>query len=261
VDQTLILIVDPDPEARALIAKSLGVPSVITSEVATASDAVAFVSETRPDLIILDANLPDISGLGLCRLLRETPDTASTPIVVLSAQDSEIDRIMAFETGADDFIAKPFYPPELAARIGAIRRGLSSRSRGRRLEEGELPLSINRRSRLTEVSGRRVDLTQKEFDLLAALVSRPGRVVRRIELIETVWGKDAPHSARAVDAHIKSIRRKLGAAGSSIETVRGVGYRFVEPPRNGTTQGPEEVGPLEKATRAVTGCDEIATDR
>lgn len=260
-DHTLILIVDPDPEARARIARSLSEPPVVTSEVATAREALEFVSTRRPDVIILDSHLPDISGLGLCRLLRESSETSFTPIVLCTAQDSEIDRVLAFEIGVDDFVSKPFYPPELAARVGAILRGLSARDRTPLVEDRGSVLSVNRHSGLAEVCGKRVDLTPKEFDLLSVLVSQPGRVVRRRELIEQVWGQNAPHSARAVDAHIKSIRRKLGKAGPLIETVRGVGYRYVEANR-GEASTPERCDDRHgSVSHSPRDRDEAATNR
>jgi len=228
----MILVVDGDPDSRARIAETLSTPPMINHGVATAQEALDFIAENRIDVIVLDTNLPDISGLGLCKILRETPETASIPILVVTAQDSEIDRIIAFETGVDDFVSKPFYPQELSARIGAILRGVTSRDRAPKDEERSGILNVNRRSGLAEVCGERVDLTRREFELLSVLVGRAGRVVRRRELIECIWGRNAPHSARAVDAHVKSIRRKLGDAAPLIETVRGIGYRFVEQGRD-----------------------------
>ena len=159
--------------------------------------------------------------------MRETPRVERVPIMVVSSQASEIDRVLAFESGADDFLARPFYAAELRARVDAVIRGFRSRpERTPRPSRGLL--QIDPQAGRACVEGVRVDLTQKEFELLAELMSHSGRVVRRKQLIEQLWGDGAPRSDRAIDAHIKSIRRKLGSASRCIETVRGVGYRFVE---------------------------------
>ncbi len=227
-----VLLVDEDPDARRKIAQSLAERPIVCHESSTAREALAFVKDRLPDLIVLDSYLPDLSGLGLCRLLREEAESHRVPILMVTAQASEIDRILAFEAGADDVLSKPFYPPELAARVAAVLRGVASGDRS--VSSGEVagsgPVSIDRRSGIAEVRGRRLDLTPKEFELLAVLVTQPGRVLRRQQLIEHVWGVDAPQSDRAVDAHVKSIRRKLDEARDCIETVRGVGYRFNERP-------------------------------
>ena len=164
--------------------------------------------------------------VALCRLLRETPSLSRVPLLVVSSKAGEMDRILAFEAGADDFLAKPFYPPELAARIRAVLRAFEA---GIPSDE---PAPVSGKVRVdasrgrAEVDGERIDLTPTEFQILTAMLSRAGKVVRRRELIERLWGPDVPVSDRAIDAHVKSIRRKLGSARNCIETVRAVGYRF-----------------------------------
>jgi two-component system phosphate regulon response regulator PhoB len=164
-------------------------------------------------------------------VLREEAPLAGVPILVVTAQASEVDRVLAFEAGVDDFLAKPFYPPELAARVAAVLRGYDARDRVERERGAEQPaaLHLDTGRRVALVHGRRVDLTATEFEILWTLVTQSGRVVRRRELIERLFGADAPQSDRAVDAHVKSIRRKLGEARECVETVRGVGYRYAEP--------------------------------
>jgi DNA-binding response OmpR family regulator len=224
-DRLQVLVVDNDPHYRAQIAQSLVHLQIECTEAATAKEALARTGERLPDLIVVDFCLPDQSGLGLCRVLREMPHLARTAVIVVSAQASEMDRILSFEAGADDFLAKPFFPRELAARVSAVLRGFAA---GNSSPEpaGEGLVRIDSAAQRAEVSGRRLDLTPKEFELLAALVSQEGRVLRRRELIERLWGVQAPQSHRAIDAHIKSIRRKLRGARGCIETVRGVGYRY-----------------------------------
>ncbi len=225
-----ILIVHGDAEARHEMNACLAERGVVCREAASGAECLRLAQADPPDLVILDLYLPDQSGLGVCRLIRETPGLERVPILVVAAQASEIDRVLAFESGADDFLPRPFYAPELRARVDAVIRGFRSRpttERPTRLSRGLL--QIDTRMARASVDGARIDLTHKEFDLLAALATHAGRVVRRRQLIRELWGPDAPQSDRAIDAHIKSIRRKLGPARACIETVRGVGYRFVEP--------------------------------
>ena len=224
VDSKRVLIVDNDGESRRKIGQSLLGRPVVCDEAQSASEALQTAYERRPDQIVLDMYLPDLSGLAFCRMVREDAALGSTPLVVVSAQSGEMDRILAFEAGADDFLAKPFYAPELAARVAAVLRGFEERVPDR--GEGTGFLTVDAAAGRALVNGERLDLTAKEFELLSLLVQRAGRVVRRPELIARLWGDDPPTSDRAIDAHVKSIRRKLGSARDCIETVRGVGYRY-----------------------------------
>jgi DNA-binding response OmpR family regulator len=226
-----VMVVAGDDESRREIVRALAAGGLSCREAASGARCLHDVKEARPDLVILDPYLPDQSGIGVCRLLRETGDTARIPVIMVSAQASEIDRVVAFESGADDFVARPFYPAELRARVEAVLRGFATqpdRERAASLARG--PVQIDARTGRAMVQGERIELTAREFALLLELVSQSGRVVRRRQLIEHVWGDHTPPTDRAIDAHVKSIRRKLGSARGCIETVRGVGYRFVSHP-------------------------------
>ena len=222
-----VLIVNAEPAARREIRESLAEPGFLCREATSAAECLRAAQSEPPDLLILDLYLPDQSGLGLCRLFRETPRVERVPIMIVSSQASEIDRVLAFESGADDFMARPFYAAELRARVDAVIRGFRSRPERRPAPARGL-VQIDAKAGRISVEGERIDLTQKEFELLAELVSHAGRVVRRKHLLARIWGSETPPSDRAIDAHVKSIRRKLGPAGRCIETVRGVGYRFVD---------------------------------
>jgi two-component system phosphate regulon response regulator PhoB len=227
-----ILVVDGDALWRERIAAGLASPLLEIAAVATAREALEYASREKPDLIAMELALPDVSGLGLCRLLREDPALAHIGLVMVTDHASEIDRVLAFEAGVDDFLPKPFYARELASRVGAVLRRSGDGSE--RHDAHEYPVdahslvSVHAAEGTVLVGDRRVDLTPREYRLLAALVGQAGRVVTRRQLIASVWGPESAHSDRVVDAHVKAIRRKLGEAKDCVETVRGVGYRFSE---------------------------------
>jgi len=183
-------------------------------------------SRRPPDLVLLDLNLPGMEGLDVCRTLRQNGQTASVPIIMLTARVDETDRVTGLELGADDYVTKPFSIRELVARVRAVLR------RHDRVDEAEPvrtcgPLVVNPASRKVEVDGRAVTLTRKEFDLLSTLMEAGGRVLGRERLLESVWGYSYAGESRTVDVHVRKLRKKLGeACKDMIETVVGVGYRF-----------------------------------
>ena len=225
----VVLVVDEDDDVRAEIRECLANRQLACREAANARDALRSALEDPPDLILVDLVLPDQSGLGLCRTVRECPALAATPIIVLTSRASEIDRVLAFESGADDFVAKPFYPPELGARVSAVLRGFVARTEDPAARErSHTAIQLDPRTGRVIADGRQVDLTPRERELLSALIAQAGRVVRRSQLIDRLHAGREPRSERAIDAHIKSIRRKLGPARNYLETVRGIGYRLAE---------------------------------
>lgn len=228
--QKCILIVDPSEEERARVTHAFDGLGYQLLEASDMAQALQLIEANDVDLVLSEIVLPDVSGFALCRLMREQPSTQSLPIILISGWCGEADRILAFEAGADDFSEKPFYERELAARVRAVLR----RSAGEAPEVQpkawpaleEDGFEIRQDANEIYLDDRVVPLTRREFALVVALMKRRGRVLGRDELISTAWGDlDAPN-ARSVDAHIKSIRRKLGQVGRAIETIRGVGYRF-----------------------------------
>jgi DNA-binding response OmpR family regulator len=179
------------------------------------------------DLVLLDLNLPGMDGLEVCRLIRRQPTTAHVPIIIVSARGDEVDRVLGLEMGADDYVVKPFSLKELAARCRvALRRAAegTEAAQGYRDENFEVEFD----SYIVRYQGQEIRLTHKEFDLFRYLLERAGRVVTRERLLERVWGYDSDVETRSIDAHIRRLRLKLGPARDHIETVVGLGYRFVK---------------------------------
>ena len=185
----------------------------------------AATAEPLPDAIVLDLMLPDLSGIEICKRLREQERTRDVPVIMCTAKGEEIDRVVGFEIGADDYIVKPYSVRELILRIRALlRRMQRSDNEPARMRFGILEL--DREAHRAWVAGSEIDLTALEFRLLHAFLSRRGRVQTRDALLGEVWGIDADVTTRTVDTHVKRLREKLGDAGAYIETLRGVGYRF-----------------------------------
>ena len=220
-----VLVVDDEPDLLELVRFHLAQAGF---EVETARDGrqgLESIRRRRPDLVVLDWMLPDVSGTEVCRQVRNDPQLRDLPILLLTAKAEEVDRVVGFELGADDYVTKPFSPRELALRVSAILRRTSSEPVASEvLTRGSIALDTERhRCRVDDLE---VILTAKEFRLLEALMSRPGRVLSRQRLLDEVWGSDITVTERTIDTHLKRLREKLGVAGDQIETVRGVGYRF-----------------------------------
>lgn len=221
-----ILIVDDEADIRSTVEFNLSREGfrVVTAE--RGREAVERASESpRPDLIVLDLMLPDISGTEVCRQLRQSPATRNIPILMLTAKTDAIDRVVGFEVGADDYVTKPFSVRELVLRIKAIlRRSSSQEEQAESVTLGVLRIDVE--GHRVWVEDQEVVLTALEFRLLTTLVKRRGRVQTREVLLEHVWEMSGDVTTRTVDTHVRRLRKKLGPASEYIETLRGVGYRF-----------------------------------
>ena len=177
-----------------------------------------------PDLVLLDLMLPGEDGMSLLRFLRQDARTQNVPVILLTARGTEMDKVTGLDSGADDYMVKPFGVMELLSRVKAVLRRVPGKGEDDALRHGEIVLDEARRT--AAVAGEGVTLTRKEFDLLAMLMRNHGLVLTREKLLDTVWGIDFPGDTRTVDVHVGTLRQKLGTSGGAIQTVRGVGYRM-----------------------------------
>jgi two-component system phosphate regulon response regulator PhoB len=222
-----ILVVDDEPEAVELLDFNLKQAGFSVIAATDGAQALTKARSALPSLIVLDLMLPEIDGLEVCKMLRRDPATARIPIIMLTAKAAEIDRIIGLELGADDYITKPFSPRELVLRIKKVlQRGRATGAEPETLKFGELLIDPPRH--LVKWRGKRIELTATEFKLLVLLAQRRGRVQSREQLLQDVWEYNSFIDTRTVDTHVRRLREKLGAAARHLDTIRGVGYRFVE---------------------------------
>jgi two-component system phosphate regulon response regulator PhoB len=228
----LILIVDDEQDLVTTLEYNLRREGYQTRTAVTGLQALELAAQApRPDLILLDLMLPDLSGTEVCRRLRAAPDTEAIPVLMLTAKGEEIDRVVGFEVGADDYVTKPFSVRELLLRVGAILRRASQSAEATTSDTEEFGrLRLDRNAHRVWVDDGEVALTALEFRLLDTFLGRKGRVQSREALLTDVWGMSPDVTSRTVDTHVKRLREKLGPAGSYIETLRGVGYRFRDSP-------------------------------
>ena len=220
-----ILIIEDDPDIALSLKYALErEPGHSVQVIGDGETGLARATADPPDLILLDLNLPGIAGMEVCRALRTRPATAMVPVIMLTARVEEGDKIAGLDAGADDYVTKPFSIREVKARVRAVLRRSSETDPSGVLQEGPIRLDESRRA--AWVAERELTLTRKEFDLLAALIRQPGRVLTRERLLQRVWGYDHPGETRTVDVHVRQLRRKLAEAAELIETVVGIGYRF-----------------------------------
>lgn len=234
-----ILIVDDEDDLRELLDLNLRREGFRTAVAANAAQALAAARAERPSLVVLDLMLPDMSGTEVCRRLRADPNTAGVPVIMLTAKGEEIDRVVGFEVGADDYVVKSsFSMREFVLRVRAVlRRQAAAAAQGPAATAGAPEdalkvgvLQIDEAGHRVYVEGVEVELTATEFKLLMALARRPGRVQTRGHLLEEVWDLPPDLNTRTVDTHVKRLREKLGIAAEHLQTVRGVGYRFAVDP-------------------------------
>jgi DNA-binding response OmpR family regulator len=227
---TRILVVEDEHDIAGLIKHALEREQDTRVEMVGSGDAaLKAVAERAPDLIVLDLNLPVLSGFEVCRILRSRPATRQIPIIMLTARTAEVDRVSGLDLGADDYVTKPFSLRELAARVRAVlrRRHVESLPPAGQVYRGTL-LVADFDAVAVHVGERPVRLTRREFELLKCLVENRNCVLSRDRLLERVWGYDRLIETRSVDVHVGRLRAKLGAAGDQIETVVGLGYKFVD---------------------------------
>ena len=224
-----ILIVEDEPDIVELLVYNLDQAGFKTEAVFNGADALDRVKVQAPDLVLLDLLLPEVDGLEVCRTLKRDPETASIPIIMLTAKGEAIDRIVGLELGADDYITKPFSPREVMLRIRAVLRRTPNAPRNKPLNQiqiDELKIDLDRHQVFS--NGSVIDLTATEFKILSLFAHSPGRVFTRSILMDAVWGQEYYGIERTMDTHVSRLRRKLRQFGERIETVHGVGYRLKE---------------------------------
>ena len=220
----LILLAEDEAAQRAVMAYNLAAEGYRVAEAGTGEEAMLLVGEAPPDLVVLDWMMPDLSGIEVCRRLKADPETRAIPVIMLSARAEEADRVRGLETGADDYVAKPYSMAELMARIRANLRRVRPASVGGLLEYQDLQLDAG--SHRVTRAGQELALSPTEFRLLAALMEKPGRVLSRERLLDRVWGRDIHVETRTVDVHVGRLRKALCQHGGEdlLRTVRGAGY-------------------------------------
>jgi DNA-binding response OmpR family regulator len=222
-----ILVVEDEPDAFELVEFNLKQAGFEVMEARNGQTAIKKARELLPDLVVLDLMLPELDGWEVCKILRQNVETAGIPIVIVTAKAGEIDRVLGLELGADDYLTKPFHPRELVLRV---KRALE-RKRGETAEENALHfghLVIDALGYNVKWRGKAIKLTITEFKLLKRLAERRGRVQSREQLLRDIWEYTSLANTRTVDTHMRRLRRKLGSAAKHLDTVRGVGYRFLE---------------------------------
>ena len=226
-----ILIVEDDKHISKLVKYALEKAGYTVTAVITGEDALDALDTQAADLVILDVMLPKMDGFQTCKEIRSDSKFQRLPIIMLTAKGEEVDRIVGFELGADDYIVKPFSPRELVLRVKALLKRSEERKTPMALSKeilsiGDLTIDIPRHK--VTAQKKTIDLTAMEFKLLTTLMTRAGRVQSREQLLDDVWDIQADITTRTVDTHVKRLRQKLGRAGDSIQTIRGYGYKFEE---------------------------------
>ena len=226
-----ILVIEDEPDIRRNLEYNLGREGFKASSVGSLDEANEKLKSKKFDLILLDLMLPDGSGLDLCKKIKSNSETEAIPIIILTAKDDEVDKVVGFELGADDYVTKPFSVRELILRVKAILKRSDTKTKEVVEVErqfGDLKIDVD--SHEVHVDSQLIELTALEFRLLKELVDKRGRVQSRDQLLSEVWGYNAEVTTRTVDTHIKRLREKLGSMGKYVQTIRGVGYKFSRTP-------------------------------
>ncbi|OAN73958.1 phosphate regulon transcriptional regulatory protein PhoB [Jannaschia sp. EhC01] len=222
--EPLVLVVEDEPAQREVLAYNIRAEGFDVITASAGDEALITVRETPPDVIVLDWMLPHVSGIEVCRQLKMASDTSKIPVIMLSARSEETDKVRGLETGADDYITKPYSVAELLARLRTQLRRVRPSTVGERLEYEDIAVDLTEHR--VYRSGEILSLGPTEFRLLTAFMERPGRVWSREQLLDRVWGRDIYVDSRTVDVHVGRLRKalKVGEAGDPIRTVRGAGY-------------------------------------
>ncbi len=226
---TSVLLVDDERDLLSLVDFNLRAAGFETTLAETGEQALAALRRRVPDLVVLDVMLPDLSGTEICRQIKADPRTRHVPVVMLTAKGDEVDRVVGFELGADDYVTKPFSVRELVLRLRALLRRAGPGRPEERPREAVGPIRIDLEAHRCFVDDAEVQLTALEFKLLTTFMARLGRVQSREQLLQDVWEMSSEVETRTVDTHVKRLREKLGSGRDLLETVRGVGYRLVAP--------------------------------
>ena len=219
--QTKILVLDDEKEIADLVALYLNNEGYEVHKFYDSKDALEYMKNNRVDLALLDVMMPEISGFEICRIIREK---YMFPVIMLTAKGTEYDKVVGLDSGADDYIPKPFGMMELVSRVRALLRRTAPEKRADSCEAGAIHVDLNRH--VVMVDGQIVNLTFKEFELLCYLIENKGMVLTRDQLLSKIWGYDFDGETRTVDVHIRTLRQKIGEASRCIETIRGVGYKL-----------------------------------
>jgi two-component system, OmpR family, phosphate regulon response regulator PhoB len=226
-----VLVIEDERDMLALLDSNLRAAGFETMLAESGERALAQLRAHVPDLVLLDLMLPDLPGAEVCRQIRADARTRAVPVVICSARGEEIDRVVGFELGADDYVTKPFSMRELVLRLRAVLRRMGAAPPSERPPDRVGPIEIDVEAHRCSIEGVEIELTPIEFRLLVTLTARLGRVQPRERLLADVWGNGADLETRTLDTHVKRLREKLGPARELLETVRGVGYRFADPDR------------------------------
>jgi two-component system phosphate regulon response regulator PhoB len=226
-------VVDDERDLVSLLDFNLRQAGFETTLAYAGEEALSAARRRPPDLVLLDLMLPDMSGTEVCRQLKSDPRTRHVPVVMLTAKGEEVDRVVGFELGADDYVTKPFSVRELVLRLKAVLRRAGPARGSERPPESVGPIRVDVEAHRAFVDGAEMQLTPLEFRLLTTFMARLGRVQSREQLLEDVWEMSSEVETRTVDTHVKRLREKLGSGRDLLETVRGIGYRLVDPDEKG----------------------------